>query len=227
MESLENEEDINDKIKVLNKVLLNLQKERKKSEKEEIIFNKRYRVLNIEKELNELKRKRELKSLEKKQKVRTSISHDKNILNQKKINDKKNLEQQKLKNVIQKNNISKSLEVRKRNFFEKNRKEAEQLRQEKASIKKCLIEMNKENLNKKKEIHDNALINQIRLINKKQTEKVAKNLMVKNELKKQIEKEIEKIGRINKFAKNEEEINKILKMYPNNNRFNQNKEKNT
>ena len=53
-----------------------------------------------------------------------------------------------------------------------------------------------------------------------------KNLILKNELTKQIEKEIANLGKINKFAKNEEEINNILKMYSNINKSNKNNDKN-
>lgn len=220
------EENLDDKIKKLNKVLTGLKKERKKSEKEEILFNKRYKVLRIERELKEIKRKNELKLLEKKQKVRTSISYDKNKLKEKKLNDKQNIEEKKIKNFFQKNNINKSLQFGKRNFSEKNKREFDKIKQEKISIQKQIKDMNDKNLNQNKQIHDNVRLNIFRLEEKKENEIMEKNLILKNELTKQIEKEIANLGKINKFAKNEEEINNILKMYSNINKSNKNNDKN-
>ena len=121
MESSENLENLDEKIKVLNKMLSGLKKERIKSEKQEILFNKRYKVLSVEKELANIKKRNELKSLEKKQIVRANISNDKNELKQKKLNDLQKLEEQRMKNLVLKNKINTSLEWRKRNFSKKNK----------------------------------------------------------------------------------------------------------
>ena len=57
-------------------------------------------------------------------------------------------------------------------------------------------------------------------------EKNIKNIALKTELKKKIENEIEALQKLEPFIKNEEEINKILKMYPNLNEINDNDVKN-
>ena len=216
MESSENLENLDEKIKVLNKLLSGLKKERIKSEKQEILFNKRYKVLSVEKELADIKKRNELKSLEKKQIVRANISNDKNELKQKKLNDMQKLEEQRMKNLVLKNKINKSLEWRKRNFSEKNKIEANKIKQEKIKRRQCVNEINEKNLNEKKQIHDNLRINVIRHAQKIKDEKIKKNLIIKTELKNQIEKEIEALQKINKLYKNEDDINEILKLYPNN-----------
>ena len=114
------------------------------------------------------------------------------------------------------------MEWRKRNYSEKNKIEADKIKNERISIKKFLNEMNEKDLVQKKQIHDNVKINKMRLEEKKNNEKIMKNLILKSELKKQIEKEIEKIGKLNSFTKNDDEINKILKIYPNINKSNKN-----
>ena len=198
MDSTENLENLDEKIKILNKLLSGLRKERMKSEKEELLFNKRYKVLSVEKELADMKKRNELKSLEKKQIVRANISNDKNELKQKKMNDLQKLEEQKMKNLVLKNKINKSLEWRKRNFSEKNKIEADKIKQEKMKRKECVYEMNIKNLNEKKQMHDNLRISIIRHEQKIKNEKIRKNLIHKTELKNQIEKEIEELEKINK-----------------------------
>ena len=64
-------------------------------------------------------------------------------------------------------------------------------------------------------MHDNLRINIIRHEQKIKNEKIRKNLIHKTELKNQIEKEIEELEKINKLYKNEDEINQILQLYPN------------
>ena len=140
MDSTENLENLDEKIKILNKLLSGLRKERMKSEKEELLFNKRYKELSVEKELADMKKRNELKSLEKKQIVRANISNDKNELKQKKMNDLQKLEEQKMKNLVLKNKINKSLEWRKRNFSEKNKIEADKIKQEKMKRKECIYD---------------------------------------------------------------------------------------
>ena len=215
MDSTESLENLDEKIKILNKLLSGLRKERMKSEKEELLFNKRYKVLSVEKDLADMKKRNELKSLEKKQIVRANISNDKNELKQKKLNDLQKLEEQKMKNLVLKNKINKSLEWRKRNFSEKNKIEADKIKQEKMKRKECIYEMNIKNLNEKKQMHDNLRISIIRHEQKIKNEKIRKNLLHKTELKNQIEKEIEELEKINKLYKNEDEINQILQLYPN------------
>ena len=215
MDSTENLENLDEKIKILNKLLSGLRKERMKSEKEELLFNKRYKVLSVEKDLADMKKRNELKSLERKQIVRANISNDKNELKQKKMNDLQKLEEQKMKNLVLKNKINKSLEWRKRNFSEKNKIEADKIKQEKMKRKECVYEMNIKNLNEKKQMHDNLRISIIRHEQKIKNEKIRKNLIHKTELKNQIEKEIEELEKINKLYKNEDEINQILQLYPN------------
>ena len=147
-------ENITFEINQLNKALSYLKKENQKSEKDEILLNKKNNVLNIIKNLTDNKRKNELKSIENKKKIRICISNDKNILKQKLQNDKENLEKQKIKNFCLKHEINKTLELRKINFTEKNKKEADKMKQEKIQIKEILSEMREKNLNEKKQIHD-------------------------------------------------------------------------
>ena len=61
---------------------------------------------------------------------------------------------------------------------------------------------------------------------KKMKEKNIKNIALKTQLKKKIEDEIEALQKLEPFTKNEEEINKILKMYPNLNEINDSDAKN-
>ena len=202
-------ENITFEINQLNKALSYLKKENQKSEKDEILLNKKNNVLNIIKNLTDNKRKNELKSIEKKKKIRLCISNDKNILKQKLQNDKENLEKQKIKNFCLKHEINKTLELRKINFTEKNKKEADKMKKEKIQIKEILSEMREKNLNEKKQIHDHVQIDKIRMEEKKNYEKEKKRQMLKNKLKIQIEEEIAKLG---KFKK-EEEIKKIMEKY--------------
>jgi hypothetical protein len=202
-------ENITFEINQLNKALSYLKKENQKSEKDEILLNKKNNVLNIIKNLTDNKRKNELKFIENKKKIRLCISNDKNILKQKLQNDKENLEKQKIKNFCLKHEINKTLELRKINFTEKNKKEADKMKQEKIQIKEILSEMKEKNLNEKKQIHDHVQIDKIRMEEKKNYEKEKKRQMLKNKLKIQIEEEIAKLG---KFKK-EEEIKKIMEKY--------------
>ena len=202
-------ENITFEINQLNKALSYLKKENQKSEKDEILLNKKNNVLNIIKNLTDNKRKNELKSIEKKKKIRICISNDKNILKQKLQNDKENLEKQKIKNFCLKHEINKTLELRKINFTEKNKKEADKMKKEKIQIKEILSEMREKNLNEKKQIHDHVQIDKIRMEEKKNYEKEKKRQMLKNKLKIQIEEEIAKLG---KFKK-EEEIKGVMEKY--------------
>ena len=73
-------ENITFEINQLNKALSYLKKENQKSEKDEILLNKKNNVLNIIKNLTDNKRKNELKSIENKKKIRLCISNDKRHL---------------------------------------------------------------------------------------------------------------------------------------------------
>ena len=75
------------------------------------------------------------------------------------------------------------MELRKINFTEKNKKEADKMKQEKIQIKEILSEMREKNLNEKKQIHDHVQIDKIRMEEKKNYEKEKKRQMLKNKLK--------------------------------------------
>ena len=218
------EVDINseDKIKLLNKILQKLKEEKIKSEKNEILYKKRYKVFSMDKEKLNIKKANEIKSLIKKKYIRACISNDKDKLIQKKLNDEQKLEEQKIKNFFLKFNINKSLEWRKQNFSGLIKKKTDRIKQEKIIRMNNLIEIKEKNLQEKKQIHDEAKLNLMILKEKKMKEKNIKNIALKTQLKKKIEDEIEALQKLEPFTKNEEEINKILKMYPNLNEINDN-----
>ena len=218
------EVDINseDKIKLLNKILQKLKEEKIKSEKNEILYKKRYKVFSMDKEKLNIKKANEIKSLIKKKYIRACISNDKDKLIQKKLNDEQKLEEQKIKNFFLKFNINKSLEWRKQNFSGLIKKKTDRIKQEKIIRMNNLIEIKEKNLQEKKQIHDEAKINLMILKEKKMKEKNIKNIALKTQLKKKIEDEIEALQKLEPFTKNEEEINKILKLYPNLNEINDN-----
>ena len=226
MKTIEADKNSDDQVKLLNKILQKLKEEKIKSEKNEILFKKRYKVLSMDKNLWNLKRANELKSLEKKKYIRTCISQDKDKLIKKKINDEQKLEEQKVKNFVLKYNINKSLEWRKKNFSGLIKQQSDKIKQEKKLRINTLNEIKMKNLMEKKLIHDEAKINSLRLKEQKRNQKILKNIGLKTELKRQIDIEIEALAKLNPYTKNEEEINKILKMYPNLNEINSNEGKN-
>ena len=222
MKISEFDENSEDKIKLLNKILQKLKEEKIKSEKNEILYKKRYKVFSMDKEKLNIKKANEIKSLIKKKYIRTCISKDKDKLIQKKLNDEQKLEEQKIKNFFLKFNINKSLEWRKQNFSGLIKKKTDRIKQEKIIRMNNLIEIKEKNLQEKKQIHDEAKINLMILKEKKMKEKNIKNIALKTQLKKKIEDEIEALQKFEPFTKNEEEINKILKLYPNLNEINDN-----
>ena len=226
MKISEFDENSEDKIKLLNKILQKLKEEKIKSEKNEIIYKKRYKVFSMDKEKLNIKKANEIKSLIKKKYIRACISNDKDKLIQKKLNDEQKLEEQKIKNFFLKFNINKSLEWRKQNFSGLIKKKTDRIKQEKIIRMNNLIEIKEKNLQEKKQIHDEAKINLMILKEKKMKEKNIKNIALKTQLKKKIEDEIEALQKFEPFTKNEEEINKILKLYPNLNEINDNDVKN-
>jgi len=226
MKISEFDENSEDKIKLLNKILQKLKEEKIKSEKNEILYKKRYKVFSMDKEKLNIKKANEIKSLIKKKYIRACISTDKDKLIQKKLNDEQNLEEQKIKNYFLKFNINKSLEWRKQNFLGLIKKKTDRIKQEKIIRMNNLIEIKEKNLQEKKQIHDEAKINLMILKEKKMKEKNIKNIALKTQLKKKIEDEIEALQKFEPFTKNEEEINKILKMYPNLNEINDSDAKN-
>lgn len=226
MKISEFDENSEDKIKLLNKILQKLKEEKIKSEKNEILYKKRYKVFSMDKEKLNIKKANEIKSLIKKKYIRACISNDKDKLIQKKLNDEQKLEEQKIKNFFLKFNINKSLEWRKQNFSGLIKKKTDRIKQEKIIRMNNLIEIKEKNLQEKKQIHDEAKINLMILKEKKMKEKNIKNIALKTQLKKKIEDEIEALQKLEPFTKNEEEINKILKMYPNLNEINDNDAKN-
>ena len=213
MKISEFDENSEDKIKLLNKILQKLKEEKIKSEKNEIIYKKRYKVFSMDKEKLNIKKANEIKSLIKKKYIRACISNDKDKLIQKKLNDEQKLEEQKIKNFFLKFNINKSLEWRKQNFSGLIKKKTDRIKQEKIIRMNNLIEIKEKNLQEKKQIHDEAKINLMILKEKKMIERNIKNIALKTQLKKKIEDEIEALQKLEPFTKNEEEINKILKMY--------------
>jgi len=222
MKISEFDENSEDKIKLLNKILQKLKEEKIKSEKNEILYKKRYKVFSMDKEKLNIKKANEIKSLIKKKYIRACISNDKDKLIQKKLNDEQKLEEQKIKNFFLKFNINKSLEWRKQNFSGLIKKKTDRIKQEKIIRMNNLIEIKEKNLQEKKQIHDEAKINLMILKEKKMKEKNIKNIALKTQLKKKIEDEIEALQKFEPFTKNEEEINKILKLYPNLNEINDN-----
>ena len=226
MKISEFDENSEDKIKLLNKILQKLKEEKIKSEKNEILYKKRYKVFSMDKEKLNIKKANEIKSLIKKKYIRACISNDKDKLIQKKLNDEQKLEEQKIKNFFLKFNINKSLEWRKQNFLGLIKKKTDRIKQEKIIRMNNLIEIKEKNLQEKKQIHDEAKINLMILKEKKMKEKNIKNIALKTQLKKKIEDEIEALQKLEPFTKNEEEINKILKMYPNLNEINDSDAKN-
>ena len=226
MKISEFDENSEDKIKLLNKILQKLKEEKIKSEKNDILYKKRYKVFSMDKEQLNIKKANEIKSLIKKKYIRACISNDKDKLIQKKLNDEQKLEEQKIKNFFLKFNINKSLEWRKQNFSGLIKKKTDRIKQEKIIRMNNLIEIKEKNLQEKKQIHDEAKINLMILKEKKMKEKNIKNIALKTQLKKKIEDEIEALQKFEPFTKNEEEINKILKMYPNLNEINDNDVKN-
>ena len=222
MKISEVDENSEDKIKLLNKILQKLKEEKIKSEKNEILYKKRYKVFSMDKEKLNIKKANEIKSLIKKKYIRACISNDKDKLIQKKLNDEQKLEEQKIKNFFLKFNINKSLEWRKQNFSGLIKKKTDRIKQEKIIRMNNLIEIKEKNLQEKKQIHDEAKINLMILKEKKMKEKNIKNIALKTQLKKKIEDEIEALQKLEPFTKNEEEINKILKLYPNLNEINDN-----
>lgn len=220
------DENSEDKIKLLNKILQKLKEEKIKSEKNEILYKKRYKVFSMDKEKLNIKKANEIKSLIKKKYIRACISNDKDKLIQKKLNDEQKLEEQKIKNFFLKFNINKSLEWRKQNFSGLIKKKTDRIKQEKIIRMNNLIEIKEKNLQEKKQIHDEAKINLMILKEKKMKEKNIKNIALKTQLKKKIEDEIEALQKFEPFTKNEEEINKILKLYPNLNEINDSDAKN-
>ena len=195
MKISEFDENSEDKIKLLNKILQKLKEEKIKSEKNEILYKKRYKVFSMDKEKLNIKKANEIKSLIKKKYIRACISNDKDKLIQKKLNDEQKLEEQKIKNFFLKFNINKSLEWRKQNFSGLIKKKTDRIKQEKIIRMNNLIEIKEKNI---------------------------KNIALKTQLKKKIEDEIEALQKLEPFTKNEEEINKILKLYPNLNEINDN-----
>ena len=226
MKISEVDENSEDKIKLLNKILQKLKEEKIKSEKNEILYKKRYKVFSMDKEKLNIKKANEIKSLIKKKYIRACISNDKDKLIQKKLNDEQKLEEQKIKNFFLKFNINKSLEWRKQNFSGLIKKKTDRIKQEKIIRMNNLIEIKEKNLQEKKQIHDEAKINLMILKEKKMKEKNIKNIALKTQLKKKIEDEIDALQKLEPFTKNEEEINKILKMYPNLNEINDSDAKN-
>ena len=222
MKISEFDENSEDKIKLLNKILQKLKEEKIKSEKNEILYKKRYKVFSMDKEKLNIKKTNEIKSLIKKKYIRACISNDKDKLIQKKLNDEQKLEEQKIKNFFLKFNINKSLEWRKQNFSGLIKKKTDRIKQEKIIRMNNLIEIKEKNLQEKKQIHDEAKLNLMILKEKKMKEKNIKNIALKTQLKKKIEDEIEALQKFEPFTKNEEEINKILKLYPNLNEINDN-----
>lgn len=222
MKISEVDENSEDKIKLLNKILQKLKEEKIKSEKNDILYKKRYKVFSMDKEKLNIKKANEIKSLIKKKYIRACISTDKDKLIQKKLNDEQKLEEQKIKNFFLKFNINKSLEWRKQNFSGLIKKKTDRIKQEKIIRMNNLIEIKEKNLQEKKQIHDEAKINLMILKEKKMKEKNIKNIALKTQLKKKIEDEIEALQKLEPFTKNEEEINKILKLYPNLNEINDN-----
>jgi len=222
MKISEFDENSEDKIKLLNKILQKLKEEKIKSEKNEILYKKRYKVFSMDKEKLNIKKANEIKSLIKKKYIRACISNDKDKLIQKKLNDEQKLEEQKIKNFFLKFNINKSLEWRKQNFSGLIKKKTDRIKQEKIIRMNNLIEIKEKNLQEKKQIHDEAKLNLMILKEKKMKEKNIKNIALKTQLKKKIEDEIEALQKFEPFTKNEEEINKILKLYPNLNEINDN-----
>ena len=114
------------------------------------------------------------------------------------------------------------MERRKQNFSGLIKKKTDRIKQEKIIRMNNLIEIKEKNLQEKKQIHDEAKINLMILKEKKMKEKNIKNIALKTQLKKKIEDEIEALQKFEPFTKNEEEINKILKLYPNLNEINDN-----
>ena len=202
--------EIDASLEELSKNLAKIKKERLDVEKREKILYQRNKILLEEKNKVKNQLDQNVKSQKSFEKIRVNMQKHKDLMNDKKKTDEKNLELQKGKNSEIKKKISNTLKNWKSNLTSKNKKEAEKAKDERAYHES---EINKdkekfEGTNKGK--HDRVLTAHIQKEEQRKNEEYKKKLELLEKLKETIKKEKELKGslegKISEHNKKNEEI---------------------
>lgn len=204
--------DIKEDLETLNKFLFELRKKRRNSEKFEKQLSKRRRILNNEE--SKCSKRYEIieKNKENKEKIKVNLLRNKELLEMKKRKDEINLEKQKTKNTTLKTEINNSLKNWKTNVKNKNKEGADKLKEERKIIENIKVSGKKDILNMNRKKHDLIMYNHLQNEEKRKIEEYKKKVRIKNMLERKIQKEIDlKQYFDNKIDKQNKENDELLK----------------
>ena len=208
-------ETIDSSIEELNKYLAKLKKERIATQKSENILFQRSKILTTEKSKAEKLLELNTKNQKNHEEIRILMQKHKNLIHDKKVKDKKNLEIQKSKNSNMKNEIDNTLRTWKTNVSSKNKKKADKAKNERDEIENEINKSKERFSDSNKGKHDRVQSEHAQKEEENKNNEYLKKLDLKKKLEETIKKEmalksnlLEKINEHNK--KNEkilEEIN--------------------
>ena len=215
--SVKDTKNIDIDIDSLNKYLLEIKKNRRNSEKIEKQLSKRKLLLNKE----EMKVEKQIKIEEKNkiniEQIKVNLLKNKQILEKKKETDKINLERQKSKNSIIKQEIDISLKSWKNNVKSKNKEEADRVKEERKLIENIKKSEKKDIKNNNRIKHDLIIWDHLKCEEKKKFVEKNRKMQIKKQLEEKIQKEIDLKqilhDKINKQNIENDEIIKRIKGY--------------
>lgn len=213
-------DDIDNSIEELNRYLSELKKARQTTEKDERVLAYRKKILNYEENRAAKKIENDLIKNKNKQRIRVNMKKDKDIIEEKKKTDIKNLAKVKTKIEISKKDIENSLKNWKPNVTKKNKIDADKTKEERKEIEDFISKTKDSHNNQNKKKHDLVQFDRLQKEEQKKEDIYQKKLKMKQDLEDAIKKELKlKTTLENKITvhkKHNEELLQRLKEHNNN-----------
>jgi hypothetical protein len=187
----EQKESLDNSIDQLNKILIELRKNRQKFQEDEKMLNNRNKILNLEKNKSSKKMEIILKNQEKKDKIRVNMNKDKINLEERKKKNLMNLADKKNQVSHMKNEVDKSLTNWKNHLINKGLAESHKMKRDKKYIKNLINEKKEQTATLNKQLHDMVQSDRRTAADLKKNEEYQKRLQLKKDIQEQINKELE------------------------------------
>ena len=187
----EQKESLDNSIDQLNKILIELRKNRQKFQEDEKMLNNRNKILNLEKNKSSKKMEIMLKNQEKKDKIRVNMNKDKINLEERRKKNLMNLQDKKNQVLYMKNEVNKSLTNWKNHLINKSLAESHKMKRDKKYIKNLISEKKEQTATLNKQLHDMVQSERRTAAGLKKSEEYQKRLQLKKDIQEQINQELE------------------------------------
>lgn len=219
-ESIENEniagnpQEVDEDLDKLTKILADLQKDRKESEKNEKILNNRNRILNHNEAKASKKLELENRNKENIERIRVNVLSNKERVEINKKKKAEHLKEQHKKIVGEYENSKKVLSEVRPNVIKRNKKDGEKAKNDRTEMEKIVDEKKQKFFEQRKGVHDLVQLEREQGLEKRKSDEMKKKLLLKKQLEEKIQKEIELKNaldmKISSQQKKNEEIQKRI-----------------